>query len=121
MCTRPVKGFPFVGKHAYLWDDNSKKGCGMRSSSGKGPTTGGVDTGPGTPGQNCSRVPGSDGKEGAVMSCCQKNANKGIWFPGINDCHNSADDCLKSNGLAPPPHPRFDPPGEEPPLAHYGP
>ena len=114
VCNRPVSGFPFVGNQGYLWDDTTKKPCGMNASGGRGPRgRPGVDTGPGTPGQDCTKVPGSEGKESAVMACCEKNANNGVWTPGVNDCHNTVDDCLGSNGLKAPPHPRFNNPNPE--------
>jgi RHS repeat-associated protein len=111
LCTRDVSGFPFIGNHAYLWNDKNNKPCGMNSSSGKGPRgRHDVDTGPGTPGQTCSKVEGSEGKEDDVMSCCNKNANNGPWIPGVHDCHNAADNCLEKNGLTPPEHNRLNQP-----------
>jgi hypothetical protein len=118
VCNRPVSGFPFVGNHGYLWDDTTKSGCGKRGSSGIGPTTGPVDTGPGGAGQDCYPVTGSDGKEAAVMACCRKSANRWPWIPFFSDCHNKVDDCLGSNGLDSPPHPRF---GKPAPLPVLGP
>lgn len=41
------------------------------------------------------------------MKCCRARANQGIYFPGVRDCHTSADDCLKQNGLDQPQYPRF--------------
>lgn len=111
LCTRKVSGFPFVGNHAYLWNDRNKKPCGMNASSGGGPRgRPSTDTGPGMPGQSCTKVDGSNGKEDGVMNCCDKNANNGLWFPLFNDCHNAVDDCLEKNGLKPPKHYRTEPP-----------
>jgi len=52
----------------------------------------------------------TDDTANKAKKCCEDNANKGIWFPGINDCHNPLDDCLIDAGVDPgdiPPHPRF--------------
>jgi hypothetical protein len=43
------------------------------------------------------------------MNWCKKHMNDGIWFPGINDCHNKVEKalkecCLSDEGV---PHPRF--------------
>ncbi len=70
----------------------------MRASSGSGGNSSPNDLGPSTK-LNCRKVPGSDGKEDEVMKCCRDSANKGTWFPWINDCHEGADDCLKAQGL----------------------
>jgi len=68
--------------------------------------------GPEDSGVTCTRVPNSIGKEDAAINCCRdpNKSNNGIWFPGLNDCHNPLDDCLNEAGIAPediPPHPRF--------------
>jgi RHS repeat-associated protein len=125
LCTVPTSSFPTlgIGRHAYLWDDrkdtaNGQRECGQESSSGSGGNTSG-NTGPidgnsdgVKEGTVCVAVEDSGGKEDDVMSCCRKNANKGIWIPFIRDCHNKAQDCLKSNGLKAPDNPRFrDAPG----------
>jgi RHS repeat-associated protein len=81
-----------VGNHAYMWDDRTGACCGMGSTSScseKG-LTGGDD---------CNKVPGSDGREGELLSCCKKTADKGIWFPPVNDCHEAVGDCLKESGI----------------------
>jgi RHS repeat-associated protein len=110
LCTRHVAGFPFVGTHAYLWDDTTKTSCGMRGSFGLGPTSGSQDTGPGTAGQSCQKVGGSAGLESGIMACCKGTANYGLWRPFQNDCHNAAERCLTGAGLNPPLNPRFGPP-----------
>jgi RHS repeat-associated protein len=101
ICNRDVTGFPFVGNHAYLWDDRTGTPCGMNSSSGTGPTgRPGTDLGPQK--DSCTKVMGSDGKEDDVMKCCNRDANNGVWTPGINDCHNAANDCIEESGLKTP-------------------
>lgn len=73
--------------------------CGMRGSSGSGGNSGPPnDIGP-FDGGHCRKVPGSDGKENEIMWCCKETANKGIWVPPVNDCHEAADDCIKGAGL----------------------
>lgn len=132
VCTVRTSGFPFggVGRHAYFWDDRpgtakGKRECGKEGSSGYGghssdnigPSSGETSNpwnGSGPKGEStCYPVNGSDGKEQAVMDCCDKNANKGVIWPGRNDCHNSVDDCLKDNGLNSPPHPRLNHPDDD--------
>ena len=108
VCSRKVQGFPFVGNHGYLWDDTGKNApCGKRGSScfRQNPNDSNNDKGPGE--DDCTPVDGSDGKEDDVMQCCQEKANGGVWLPGLNDCHNLVNRCLKKSGLTPPPHPRF--------------
>jgi RHS repeat-associated protein len=104
LCTRAVGGFPFVGRHAYLWDDRYNTSCSMRGSSGSGPNSGAADLGPGF--DQCTKVEDSAGKEDNVMNCCRSTANNGLWFPG-HDCHSASARCLESNGLTPPPHKRW--------------
>jgi RHS repeat-associated protein len=118
-CSVPTSSFPTlgIGRHGYLWDDRpdtppDKRECGQESSCGSGPHTshnGGPGPGWGgaKPGTKCMPVDGSDGKEDAIMADCNAHANTGIWFPGINDCHNKARRCLKREGLTPPNNPRF--------------
>jgi hypothetical protein len=125
VCSVETSGFPFygLGTHAYFWDDRTgtpanKRECGKEGSLGYGGNSSG-NIGPssgetanpwdgnGSRGQTrCFPVDGSDGKEDAVMGCCRKTANNGIFFPWINDCHNSVNDCLGNNGLKSPPHTR---------------
>lgn len=61
---------------------------------------------------SCRKVEGSDGKEDKVIKCCKEAADKGIWLPPVNDCHEAADDCLKDAGLKNPGAPggRLGPP-----------
>jgi RHS repeat-associated protein len=79
ICSRAVNGFPFVGNHGYLWNDQTRKSCGKRGSSGLGPLGEG-EKGP-DGGDSCTKVPGSDGLEDQVMSCCTKTANLAPWLP----------------------------------------
>jgi len=53
----------------------------------------------GPEGNSCNKVEGSAGKESQVMDFMKENANNGIWFPFINDCHNAIDDALSNAGL----------------------
>jgi len=83
-----------IGNHAYLLDTRTGANCGRGNNSGK--------ENPSSPGTVCVDVPNSDGHEDAVMKCCQKNRNKGIFFPPINDCQTLVDDCIKKAGLSNP-------------------
>ncbi len=96
ICSRAVNGFPFFGNHSYLWNDQTRKSCGKRGSSGLGPLGEGEK---GPDGDSCTKVPGSDGLEGQVMSCCTKTANLAPWVPVVSDCNNLAGDCIESAGL----------------------
>ena len=97
ICSRAVNGFPFVGNHGYLWNDSTRTSCGKRGSSGLGPLGGG-EKGP-DGGDSCTKVPGSDGLEDQVMSCCTKTANLAPWIPVVSDCQSLAGDCLEGAGL----------------------
>ena len=33
------------------------------------------------------------------MKCCRDTADKGVWFPPMNDCHEAINDCMKAAGL----------------------
>ena len=96
ICNRAVVGFPFYGNHAYLWDDRVSHACSMRGSAGIG-FRDQVERGPG--GDSCTMIPGSVGKENDIMFCCQRSKNSGVWFPGVMDCHNAADRCVRAAGL----------------------
>jgi len=128
VCTSRASGIIGIN-HAYMWDDRKEtpkgqRDCSMQGSSGKrnthddslkGPKPGvepGWDIwyGPPDSGVRCERIPNSNGKEADAIKCCRDKANKGVWFPGLNDCHNPLDKCLKDAGISPrdiPPHKRF--------------
>ncbi len=90
VCNRKTKFG--VGNHAYLWNDRNSTCCGMGSTANcqeKGPFGG----------NSCRKVIGSDGAEDKIMKCCKNTADKGIWIPPINDCHEAVDDCIRDAGL----------------------
>ena len=91
--------------HAYLWD--GKSSCGRTGAAYATGEDAEGDKGPGTPGHTCVEIPGSDGKESAVMECCRR-VSFSPFFPGVNDCHNWVDRCLSKNGLDDPPMNRFN-------------
>ncbi len=86
--------------NAYLWDDRKGTSCGRGGSSGFGPPRDPNDLGPGI--DACNEVEGSTGREDSVMKCCGEHANDGFFKLAQNDCHDSVDNCLKSNGLTNP-------------------
>jgi RHS repeat-associated protein len=90
-------------RHAYFWDDRpgTKDKDGETADPWKGTGAKG-DT-------ECYSVDGSSEKESAVMACCKEKANKGMFKPYLNDCHNSVDLCLNDSRLRLPPHSRGDP------------
>jgi RHS repeat-associated protein len=96
ICNRAVEGFPGAGNHSYLWDPGRRRACSMRGSFGTGQDSE-VELGPSR--HSCVKVPDSEGKEDQVMNCCKRTANNGMWVPGINDCHNAAEFCLRTSGL----------------------
>jgi RHS repeat-associated protein len=93
--------------HAYLWNDKKKISCGRTGAIWATGEDADGDKGPGTPGHTCVEIPGSDGKEDAVMDCCFTMKFR-PFFPLINDCHNWGDRCLNKNGLDDPPLDRFN-------------
>jgi RHS repeat-associated protein len=101
VCNRKAGGATGAsgGNHAYLWDttaNNGKgEGYGMQGSSGFGNHT--PESGPAI--DACNEVEGSSGKEQQIMDYLKFIGDKGMWFPGINDCHNKAKRAVKSQGL----------------------
>jgi len=95
VCSRKVNGFPFVGNHAYPWDTTTNTAEGMRGSSGSGADA--KEKGPSA--DSCSAVKSSKGKEKDIMDFMRKNQNNGMWFPGVNDCHNAVQDAVEASGL----------------------
>ena len=101
-----------IGNHVHFWNDSPPPGdnqsCGMNSSSGSGNPNSTSENGP-PGGDACAEVPETQDPmyADAVWSCCQKNANTGVYKPWGNDCHNKVDDCLAPYGITPPRHPRF--------------
>jgi RHS repeat-associated protein len=52
----------------------------------------------------CSKVPGSEGNEEALMCYCRKNVNKGVGLlPDVRDCHTRIEDMLNECGFPVPP------------------
>jgi len=96
VCNRKVKGFPFVGNHAYAWDTTTNSAEGMRGSSGSGAESNEKGRAGGDP---CNEVAGSKGKEKDIMDFMKQNQNNGMWFPFANDCHNAVQDAVKKAGL----------------------
>lgn len=80
-----------VSNHAFFYDTRNGQNCDRGDQSEK--------ENPSLPGTGCVDVPSSDGREDDVMACCRKTRNQGIWFPGVNDCHNSIERCLQQSNL----------------------
>ena len=137
VCTRPVEGAPWCGRHSYVWDDrvddryagdqDQDRSCGQEGSSGSG-MSGNVHNSPGDAGPPagsgadggrqyvnsndviCYVVPNSGGHEDEYRTCCQETGNNAVWCPFLNDCANVVDRCLQSARIPAgdiPPHPRF--------------
>jgi hypothetical protein len=102
VCSRAVKvpGISWFANHSYIWDTRANTGkkrfCEAFSKEGeteKGPD---VDT--------CYMVAGSDGKEDAALSCCEKYKNdlgNNIYVPLLNDCQTNTQSALRCAGLDP--------------------
>jgi hypothetical protein len=88
VCSRKTK--LGIGNHAYLWDGQTQEACGMAGLYG--PERG-------LNGDDCNFIPGSEGREYDLMKYCRDHANDGMWFPGVNDCHNATEETVESNGL----------------------
>jgi hypothetical protein len=50
----------------------------------------------------CIDIPGSAGKEDAIMKCCAETAGAHWYMPWQHDCHGTVKDCLSGNGIAMP-------------------
>ena len=85
-----------VGNHSYIWDARTRQACGTQGSSGASGTNR-SEAGPLQ--DSCNFVPFSEGIEDKIFNHCNKNANNGVWVPGINDCHNAAQDSVEQSGL----------------------
>ena len=85
-----------VGNHSYTWDARTRQACGTQGSSGASGTNR-SEAGPLQ--DSCNFVPFSEGREDKILNHCKKNANNGVWIPGINDCHNAAQDSVEESGL----------------------
>ena len=93
----PVTFSFFLGgvfNHSYILNTITGENCGRGDQSGK--------ENPYARGTFCREVPGSAGHESEIMDCCRRTRNKGMWFPGSNDCHTSVARCLKAAGLSNP-------------------
>lgn len=92
-----------VGNHKYVWDHSTNSSCGYGSNSR-------TEWGPSE--DYCERVMGSEGLEKEIMEECYSMEDDipGIYFPGVNDCHDVADDSIEAVGLDSPRMPRTGPP-----------
>jgi len=91
-----------LGNHGFFYDTRNGDSCGK----GSGNHPHGKDN-PSTPGAFCVEVPGSDGHEDDVMSCCRAASDSSFAarhhiFPPHYDCQTLTRDCLKEAGLSNP-------------------
>ena len=76
------------------------KVCGMQGSSGSNSGSSGTTNEDQIKGAKCYLQPARDAKQIiATMSCCLRRANRGVWFPFVNDCHNAVRGCLYEGGF----------------------
>ncbi len=105
VCSRKTDwGF---GNHAYFWDDRpglppDQKFCGI------GPST--KETGPAL--DACNYIPGSDGNEDKIMTCCRHQKAEWVYIPFFHDCQTGVKHALRCAKLTHPgvPGDRFGPP-----------
>jgi hypothetical protein len=109
LCSRLTKRpMSWVGaNHSYFFDDRNGGSCGLGGAPNpfkrypyhgsteqeKGPNDGG----------SCRPVDGTDDplKADAIMKCC-KDYKSSSYTPGINDCHNLTQSCIRNAGLKDP-------------------
>jgi RHS repeat-associated protein len=95
VCWRYGHGFPFREfGHEYFLDKRNNATCGKGGSLGMGGR--GENESQQEKGTVSPEIPCSDGKEDCVMSCCRRDANRGIWVPFVNDCFNLIEHCEKN-------------------------
>ena len=96
VCNRKTKGD--FGNHSYIWSIERQEGYAMQKVlfGYFGERT--TEVGP----QHdcCVYVHGSAEFEDEIWSHVVANADNGIFLPGVNDCHNSVVDAVKSVGLS---------------------
>ena len=97
LCERSTD--PGVGNHSYFYDDKTKKCCGR--SPGKDSLSGCKEPGP--PSHFCVLISSSDDVSKHLFDCCAQRAKQGPYFPGLNDCQDTTDDCIRNIQRAPPP------------------
>ncbi len=88
-----------IGNHAYFYDDKTKQCCGDPGPGGKNPLQSCRERG--TAGDSCVLISSSDEDAQKLLKCCNARTNKSFYFPGLNDCQNLADDCIREIGMAP--------------------
>jgi RHS repeat-associated protein len=97
LCNRDADLGPIPGNHSYLYNPETGENCGRGGQSGQEDPTA-------DPGTQCIDVPGSEGRERQILTCCEvQKVNEGLWFPPINDCHQLTEDALKCGGIQNPP------------------
>jgi len=100
-CFRAMSGIP-VGSHTYFFDDKTQQCCG-NPGWGRDVRNPRAKCKEGGPGRDvCVLISSSDSDSERLLSCCDKKSNPWTYFPGINDCQNTTDDCIRSIGMAPP-------------------
>ena len=102
-CSRAVRGFPGIGNHEYLWNDQNNQSCANEGSSGSGDTQH-PELGP--PIDACRPIFGSAKHENDLMACCNTHdpfyMNRGPYIPFLNDCQNKTHECIQGKGFSDP-------------------
>lgn len=95
-----------IGNHAYFYDDKTKQCCGDSGAGSKNPLQSCREKG--TSGDSCVMISSSDDEAQKLLKCCNDRTNKSFYFPGVNDCQNLADDCIRQLQMAPSATPGFN-------------
>jgi len=104
ICTRKVAGFPYLGNHAFLYNDQNNQSCQNEGSDSSGFDPNTSNGNPLTnPRYACRAIPFSANEEDSLMACCHKGdsnyMNGGLYIPGLDDCHTKANRCIYDKGF----------------------
>ena len=104
LCFRALSGVP-IGNHAYFFDDKTSQCCGNPGwgRDVRHPRAKYKEGGPGK--DVCTLISSSDSDSEKLPGCCNQRSNPWTYFPTLNDCQNTADECIRSMGMAPPASP----------------
>jgi RHS repeat-associated protein len=100
LCIRSCCGG--VANHAYLFDDATGACCGDPGPSSNATNFIKTCKEKGPKGDTCWSVSSSPGDAEKALSCCDRETKETFYKPGINDCQNRADSCIRQLGMVPP-------------------
>ena len=99
-CFRSMHWIP-IGNHTYFFDDKTNRCCGNPGwgSNVRNPLAKCKERGLAK--DVCVYISSSDSDAEKLLKCCDEKSNPWTYFPGIADCQNTADHCIRSIGMAP--------------------